>query len=448
MKKQAVSIEPSQLIEFLKRELNELPDKRKGNNKKYPVKNAVMSAFSVFFTQSSSFLEHQRLMKQKKGVDNAESLFGISEIPCDNQIRNLLDPIPASTVFGTFKTVYEWLEKTKIINYFEYLDKEILLALDGTEYYCSKKINCPHCNSRKHRNGSTTYYHQVVTPVIVSPSKKEVINLAPEFIKKTDGKSKQDCENAAVKRWLFKNPIDRDKKQITLLGDDLYSCQPICELVLKQGYNFIFVAKPSSHKSLYKWINYLFKSGEVKTGEVKKYETGKQRLYRYKYVNNLPIRESEPSLMVNWYEVEIFDPVKNKVIYKNSFITNHKLNDENILRIIISGRTRWKVENESNNILKNKGYNLEHNFGHGQENLSEILLSLNLLAFLFHNVLDLVNQLYQKTREILGTRKTFFNDIRALLKYIWFESWSDLLVFILTEGEQSKRAKSKTINSS
>ena len=142
--------------------------------------------------------------------------------------------------------------------------------------------------------------------------------------------------------------------------------------------------------------------------------------------------------MVNWYEVEIFEPSKNKVIYKNNFITNHELNDDNILRIFISGRTRWKVENESNNVLKNQGYNLEHNFGHGQENLSEILLSLNLLAFLFHNVLDLVNQLYQKTREILGTRKTFFNDIRALLKYVWFQSWPDLFVFILTEGDERK----------
>ena len=58
------------------------------------------------------------------------------------------------------------------------------------------------------------------------------------------GKNKQDCENAAVKRWLLKNPVEKEKKQITLLGDDLYSRQPICELALKQGYNFIFVALP------------------------------------------------------------------------------------------------------------------------------------------------------------------------------------------------------------
>ncbi len=68
--------------------------------------------------------------------------------------------------------------------------------------------------------------------------------------------------------------------------------------------------------------------------------------------------------------------------------------------------------------------------------MSEILLSLNLLAFLFHNVLDLVNDMYQKVRGNLGTRKRFFNDIRALLNYVWFQSWNDLFIFILTEGEK------------
>ncbi len=393
------------------------------------------TAFSVFFTQSPSFLQHQRLMKPKKGKDNAQSLFGLEEIPCDNQIRNLLDPIPATTVFPAFKTTYKWLETNRVIEQFKYLDNQILLALDGTEYYSSKKINCPHCNCRKHRNGSITYYHQAVTPVIVSPSKKEVINFPPEFIKKQDGKTKEDCENAAVKRWLLKNPVEREKNEMTLLGDDLYSRQPICELVLEQGYNFIFVAKPSSHKTLYEWIDFSEKNGEMIIGSIKKYEKGKRIIYRYRYVNNVPLRESEPSLMVNWYEVEILDTAKNKVIYKNSFITNHELNEPNIFPMIVSGRTRWKIENESNNILKNQGYNLEHNFGHGQENLSEILFSLNLLAFLFHNVLDLVNDMYQKVRESLGTRKRFFNDIRALLNYIWFQSWNDLFIFILTEGE-------------
>lgn len=118
------------------------------------------------------------------------------------------------------------------------------------------------------------------------------------------------------------------------------------------------------------------------------------------------------------------------------------MNKKNIFKILNAGRTRWKVENGSNNILKNQGYNLEHNFGHGKEHLSEILLSLNLIAFLFHNVLDLVNKQYQQIRKILATRKTFFNDIRALLKYMWFKSWSDLFIYILADEDDKA-----TINS-
>ena len=433
--KKTVSISASKLIGFLKQQLNNLPDSRTGTNKQDQIEDAVIAAFSAFFTQCPSFLEHQRLMKKTKGKDNAHSLFGLSKIPSDNHIRTLLDPIPAKKVGGAFKTTYSWLDKNKIINQFKYLDNQILLAFDGTEYYCSKKINCSHCNCRHHRDGSTTYYHQVMTPVIVAPEKKQVINLEPEFIRFEEGKTKQDCENAAVKRWLSVNSAHDKNHEITLLGDDLYSRQPICELSLKQGYNFIFVAKASSHTSMYEWLDFLGKNGEVISGEIKKYEKGQAKIYRYKYCNNVPIRETEPSLMVNWYEVEIFDVTRKKVSYQNSFITNHKLNNEKMYSMIISGRTRWKVENEGNNLLKNQGYNFEHNFGHGQENLSEILLSLNLLGFLFHNVLELVDSIYQTAREKLEKRKTFFNDIRAVVKYEWFKNWSELLVYIISEGE-------------
>ncbi len=78
MTKKAVTLEIPELIQFLVQELHDLPDDRKpGNNTKYQVEDAVKAAFSVFFTQSPSFLEHQRLMKSSKGKDNASSLFGI-----------------------------------------------------------------------------------------------------------------------------------------------------------------------------------------------------------------------------------------------------------------------------------------------------------------------------------------------------------------------------------
>ncbi len=147
MTKKAVTLEISELIKFLRQELHDLPDARKpGNNTKYQIEDAVLGAFSVFFTQSPSFLEHQRLMKSSKGKDNASSLFSLNEIPCDNQIRNLLDPVTASKISGAFQRVYQWLKKQGVLKKFRYLNGEILIALDGTEYFSSKKNNCPHSN--------------------------------------------------------------------------------------------------------------------------------------------------------------------------------------------------------------------------------------------------------------------------------------------------------------
>ena len=70
-----------------------------------------------------------------------------------------------------------------------------------------------------------------------------------------------------------------------------------------------------------------------------------------------------------------------------------------------AGRSRWKIENENNNTLKTKGYHLEHNFGHGKKGLANLLASMNLLAFLFHTVLDLTCELYGKIRAKLGARR-------------------------------------------
>lgn len=138
MEKLPVTISPSELIEFLCLHLNDLPNKRKGLNTRYEIRDTVLAAFSAFFSQCPSFSEHQNLIKNNRGKDNALSLFGLKKIPCDNQIRTLLDQIPATKVFPTFQTVWEWLRENKIINHFKYLDEEILLALDGTEYYSSK----------------------------------------------------------------------------------------------------------------------------------------------------------------------------------------------------------------------------------------------------------------------------------------------------------------------
>jgi hypothetical protein len=119
------------------------------------------------------------------------------------------------------------------------------------------------------------------------------------------------------------------------------------------------------------------------------------------------------------------------VIYRNAFVTRHDLRADNVSEVVAAGRARWKTENENHNVLKTKGYHLEHNFGHGQEHLSTVLLTLNLLTFLFHTVLHLLDRQYQQIRRLRGTRQGFFNDVQALTKYLLFDTWQHLMEFML-----------------
>ena len=134
--------------------------------------------------------------------------------------------------------------------------------------------------------------------------------------------------------------------------------------------------------------------------------------------------------MVNWCELVITN-AKGKILYQNAFATNHLITDDNVEAIVTAGRTRWKVENENNNTLKTKGYNLEHNFGHGQNQLAAFLATLNILSLLFHTLLALNDTKYRLLRAHLSTRKTFFDDLRALTRYVCFDSWDHLLTFMI-----------------
>jgi hypothetical protein len=125
------------------------------------------------------------------------------------------------------------------------------VALDGTQYYRSTQIHCPHCSRRTHKNGTVTYGHTAILPVIVAPGQAEVIALAPVFIQPQDGAQKQDCEVNAAKRWITTQAPDFNGQAVTLLGDDLYSRQPMCETVRAAEMNFSFTCLPESHPTLY-----------------------------------------------------------------------------------------------------------------------------------------------------------------------------------------------------
>jgi len=418
------------LIRNLEQVFEQFPEHCSGKNSQYDLSDAGMGAFSVFFIQCPSFLARQQELKLLKGRSNAEKLFGLRSIPSDNQIRNLLDPIDPTHLGRFYRQTFQALEQAGVIKSYRSFSDQILIAMDGTEYFSSKRIHCENCNHRILQNGETHYFHSVLTPVIVQPGNEHVISLEPEFIVPQDGYEKQDCEIQAGKRWVEKNGDFYAKRGAAFLGDDLYSRQPFCQALKDKQLHFILVCKPASHANLYETVDFLASQGVLATKVVRKWNGRYAEIHTYRYANKLPLCGDQSAMEVNWCELTTTREDTGEQLYRNAFATDFEVTDTTVEAIVRDGRTRWKIENENNNVLKTKGYHIEHNFGHGDQHLASILLSLNLLAFLLHTILDLVNQQYRAIRQALGRRRTFFQDLEALLRYFFFDTWDDVFSFM------------------
>lgn len=148
-------------------------------------------------------------------------------------------------------------------------------------------------------------------------------------------------------------------------------------------------------------------------------------------MTGVPLRDGNDAMLVNWLEVEIAKP-DGKVTYRSSFITDLAVTRDTVVELAACGRARWKIENETFNVLKTGGYNLEHNFGHGKDTLASLLVVLNLLAFAMHNACDLIDDAWQKAKERLGARARLFEHLRSVTAYFLFPSWHSLLRTIIT----------------
>jgi hypothetical protein len=412
------------LLEALRVCLDGFPDQRRGVNTRSSMGDIGMAAFSVFFMQSPSFLAHQRQFEQGHGRSNCASLFGIGKIPSDNHIRDRLDPAPPDLLHPVFAETIEQLRRIDGgLEVFRRLEGRVLIALDGSEYHCSKKIHCAHCSTRRRGHAGTEYFHAMLAATLVAPGHDKVVPLEPEFIVPQDGAEKQDCENRAAKRWLARHGNRYAYLDLVYLGDDLFSRQPLCQAVKDEGAHFIFVCKPASHPLIQEYLTGI--ELPVLEQTVKR---GKQRfVHRHRWLANVPLRDGGDAMPVNWLEIEIINP-NGETSYRNSFVTNLAVGPDKVVELAACGRARWKIENETFNVLKNKGYNLEHNFGHGQQNLAAILVSLNLLAFAFHTVCDIGDELWRNARAKLGPRYNFFSKLAAITSYLIFPSWDDLLL--------------------
>jgi hypothetical protein len=304
-----------------------------------------------------------------------------------------------------FQLTSEHLIKEKVLERFRSVGNTLLVALDGTGYFSSESIHCQQCSVAHHKDGRTVYTHSVVLAAVVAPKIAHVIALQPEFIRPQDGTDKQDCEQRAARRWLEEAAPLYSDLDITLLGDALYATQPLIQKVLE-------------------------KLGEIHFLERKHWTGRKHQIWRYRWVNGVRLRNSDDSLNVNWAELTISGE-EGKKTFHTACIGSHLVSEENVEEVVQASRTRWKIENENINTLKTKGYHFEHNFGHGKEFLAQTLLSLNLIAFLFHTALELLDHRCALIRATLPRRDTFFQHVGVLTQYMCFQGWQQLMLLML-----------------
>ena len=414
------------LLKTMASRIEQIDDNRQQAKIDYGLHDCLMSAFAMMYLQDPSILAFQRRIQDRIQRNNLNTIFRVHNIPKDSQLRNILDGLPTETLSPIFADFLGHLQRGKHLAQYRLLDGKYLVPIDGSEYFSSEKIHCPHCLHTKPKKGNIRYYHQILQATIVHPDIRQVLPLAPESIQNTDGSNKQDCEINAAKRLIAKIRSAHPKLPIIIGGDGLYSKQPFIDELKNARMSFILVAKPLDHTTLFEWVHELL---GLKAGGHLTLTDSKGRKHKYRWVNDVPLNGSKDADQVNFFDYRLING--KKTTYRNSWVTDIPIDENNIVTLVKGGRARWKIENETFNTLKNQGYHLEHNFGHGQHNLSMIFFMINLLAFYIHQILDLTDPLYQKVRYTKFTsRKEFWNQLRCTIRILIFPHWQSLLRFI------------------
>ncbi len=414
------------LRKIISERLCEIEDCRQQGKVDYTLHDCAMSAFAMMFFQDTSLLEFQRRMQESINRNNLKTMFNIESIPKDTQLRDILDQCPTDKLDKIYADFFYHLQRSKYLEAYQFIEGMYLMPVDGSQYFSSEKINCPSCLTTTSKKGVIRYHHAILQAVIVHPDNKQVIPLAPEAIQNTDGTEKQDCEINAGKRFIKKFRKTHPKLKIIFSGDDLFSKQPMIDELKAANMSFILVAKPSSHKILYEWFTDIKQMGEACRLEFTDF---KGCHHIYEWVNEIPLNGTKDADQVNFFYYRLVD--QGEITYRNSWVTDILIDENNVAQLVKGGRARWKVENEGFNTLKNQGYHIEHNFGHGQKNLSMIFFILNLLAFFIHQIFELTDLHYQKCRAKFSARKEFWNQLRCTFRILLFKTWEDLLAFII-----------------
>jgi hypothetical protein len=398
----------------------------------YSLDDVLMSGLSIFSLKYPSLLEFDSKRKEKIVKYNLFKLFGIISTPSDSQLRNVADEVNPKFLRPATIAIIQELQKQGVLESYRYLDG-FIITIDGTGLFSSGHIHCEECCVKNHRNGKQTFYHQLLASAIVNPDTNIVLPLLHEPITHQDGTTKNDCEQNAAKRLIPDLKKAFPRLNMIIVEDALSGNAPHIKTIQKQGFRFIIRAKYGSQKSLFNaaqkvMMDTLSKKQEelenpstYEEFEEESMIKGKKIIRGYRFFNNLPLNTSNQDVRVNLLEYwEIDEKGKEKNF---SWVTDITLSRDNIYHVMRAGRSRWKVENETFNTLKNLGYNLEHNYGHGKKHLSTVFAILTLLAFLIDQVQELCCHVFKSAKNRFYSKISLWRKIRGMFLEHYIDDW-------------------------
>lgn len=409
------------LLSRVRQDFQKIPDRR-ADNAKISLDDALMSALAMFQLKDPSLLAFDK--RRKKEPENLHTVFGIAAIPCDSQMRTILDPLDLSSLRAPFCSVFRQVQRGKDFEKMAFYDGHYLLSGDGTGYYSSSKVASPYCLSKKSKNGDVLYYQQIYAASFVCPDCKVVIPTFPEVITRQDGSTKDDCERNAAKRYYKKFRQEHPHLKVIVVEDGLSSNGPHIRDLQRHNLRFVLGAKPGDHVSLFTQLNQAAKDGN--TTDINFLDPDdRKKAHFFRFMNQVPLNKSNPDLLINVLEYWQID--KDEKITKFSWVTDIPITEENVFQLMRAGRARWKVENETFNTLKNQGYNLGHNYGLGKKNLSAVFTILMMLAFLIDQVQQLSCWLFQEALQEAESKRYLWENIRGFFHNYRVDSMETIL---------------------
>lgn len=407
------------LLNAIRGVFSQIPDHRPGKTK-FTLADALMSGLAVFGLKYPSLLKFDEDQDEPIIRHNLKTLYGVNLAPCDTQLREICDPLDAGAINPAFTLLHQSAQRQGLLKKYEYIDGHVLVSIDGTGQFSSGKISCPHCCAKTHRNGATEYYHQLLGAAAVHPDLPQVLPFMPEAILKSDGTRKNDCERNAAKRLLPRLKNDFPELLAIIVEDALSANGPHINLLKSLSYRFIIGVKPVGNAYLFGQLD----AGK-KAGPTQEIETtdAQGTLHGYRFANGLRLNASHPEILVNLVE---YWEIKGGKVQNFSWITDIEVTAKNIAKIVRGGRARWKIENETFNTLKNQGYHLEHNYGHGEKNLATVFGVLTFLAFLVDQMQSLGCALFQEAQASRRTKVSFWDRLRIFVTAFFIASWDEL----------------------